>query len=73
MSPMVHDDLKDFQPYVIVERDLDAKYYQYAPEELCDMCDYNCNAMYLAEGSCEYSTWSASKGDFVHACSAQCP
>ena len=30
-------------------RYLDAKYYQYDPAEICDICDYNCNATYLAE------------------------
>ena len=49
LQPQVHDDVKDFQPDVIVERYLDAKYYQYDPEEIYDMCDYNCNATYLAE------------------------
>ena len=49
LQPQVHDDVKDFQPDVIAERYLDAKYYQYDPEEIYDMCDYNCNATYLAE------------------------
>ena len=45
----VHDDMKHFQPDVIVERYLDAKYYHYDPEEIHDMGDYNCNAKYLAD------------------------
>ena len=45
----VHDDMKHFQPDVIVERYLDAKYYHHDPEELYDMGDYNCNAKYLAD------------------------
>ena len=39
LQPQVHDD----------ERSLDAKYYQYDPKEIYDMCDYNCNATYLGE------------------------
>ena len=34
---------------MIVERYLDAKYYQYAPEDIQEMCGYNSNATYLAE------------------------
>ena len=34
---------------MIVQRYLDAKYYQYSPEDLHEMSDYNSNAMYLAE------------------------
>ena len=34
---------------MIVERYLDAKYNQYDPEEIYEMCDYNANAKYLAE------------------------
>ena len=49
LQPQVHDDVKDFQPDVIVERYLDAMYYQYDPEEIYDVCGYNCNATYLAE------------------------
>ena len=45
----IHDDMKNFQPDVIVERYLDAKYYHYDPEEIHDMGDYNCNAEYLAD------------------------
>ena len=50
LQPQVHADVKEFHPDVIVEKYLDAKYYQYDPEEIHDMCDYyNCNATYLAE------------------------
>ena len=34
---------------MIVERYLDAKYYQYDPDEIHDMCDCNCNARISAE------------------------
>ena len=47
LQPQVREDLKDLQPDVIVERYLDAKYYQYDPEEIYEMCDYNSNATYL--------------------------
>ena len=49
LQPHIHEDLKEIKPDVIVERYLDAKYYQYDPEELYEMCDYNTNAKYLAE------------------------
>ena len=44
-----HDEIQELQPDVIVERYLDAKYYQHAPEELCSMSDYNSHARYLAD------------------------
>ena len=49
LHQQVHDDIRNLQPDVIVERYLDAKYYQYSPEDLQDMSDYNSNATYLAE------------------------
>ena len=49
MQQQVHDDLKELQPDVIVERYLNAKCYHYDPEDIYDMCDYNANAKYLAE------------------------
>ena len=49
MQIQVHDEIQELQPDVIVERYLDAKYYQYSPGELDDMADYNSNATYLAE------------------------
>ena len=49
LQPQVHADVKEFHPDVIVERYLDAKYYQYDPEEIYDMFHYNCNATHLAE------------------------
>ena len=45
----IHDDIKELKPDVIVERYLDATYYQYAPDDTHEMCDYNSNATYLAE------------------------
>ena len=49
LQPHIHEDLKELKPDVIVERYLDAKYYHYDPEEICEMCEYNANAKYLAE------------------------
>ena len=41
--------IRELNPDVIVERYLDAKYYQCSPDDLQEMCDYNSNATYLAE------------------------
>ena len=49
MQYQVHDEIEELQPDVIVERYLDAKYYQYSPEQFDDMSDYNLHASYLAE------------------------
>ena len=49
LQPQVHEDLKDLKPDVIVERYLDAKYHQYDPEEIYEMCEYNSSAKYLAK------------------------
>ena len=49
MQFQVHDEIQELQPDIIVERYLDAKYYQYSPEQFDDMSDYNLNATYLAE------------------------
>ena len=49
LHSQVHDDIRELKPDVIVERYLDAKYYQYAPEDIQEMSDYNSNATYLAE------------------------
>ena len=49
MQFQVHDEIQELQPDIIVERYLDAKYYQYSPEQFDDMSDYNLNASYLAE------------------------
>ena len=49
LQPHIHDELKERQPDVIVEKYLDAKYYQYDPAEIYEMCEYNTNAKYLAE------------------------
>ena len=49
MHIQVHDEIRDLQPDVIVERYLDAKYYQHSPDEIHEMSDYNSNATYLAD------------------------
>ena len=49
MHVQVQDEMHELQPDVIVERYLDAKYYQYSLDELYGMLDYNCNARYLAD------------------------
>ena len=49
LQSQIHDDVKELKPDVIVERYLDAKYYQNAPDDIHEMCDYNSNATYLAE------------------------
>ena len=49
MQTEVQDEIRDLQPDVIVERYLDAKYYQHSPDEIHDMSDYNSNATYLAD------------------------
>ena len=49
LRSQVHDDIKELRPDVIVERYLDAKYYQYTPDDIHEMCEYNFNAKYLAE------------------------
>ena len=49
MQIQVRDEIQELQPDVIVERYLDAKYYQYSPTDISDMSDYNSNATYLAE------------------------
>ena len=49
LHPRLYTDIQDLQPDVMVERYLDAKYYQYSPEDLRDMSSYNSNATYLAD------------------------
>ena len=49
MHVQVQDEMHELQPDVIVERYLDAKYYQYSLDELYGMLDHNCNARYLAD------------------------
>ena len=44
----VYDEIRDLQPDVIVERYLDAKYYQHPPDRVQEMSEYNSNATYLA-------------------------
>ena len=45
----VHDEIRELQPDVIVERYLDAKYYHHPPEHFQEMTDYNSNAIDLSE------------------------
>ena len=40
-------DIRELQPDVIVERYLDAKYYQHPPEQMQEMSECNSNATYL--------------------------
>ena len=49
MHLQVHEEIRDLQPDVIVERYLDAKYYQHSPDQVHEMSEYNSNATYLAE------------------------
>ena len=49
LQPQVHDEIRKLQPDVIVERYLDAKYYQHSPDDIQGMSEYNSNATYLAE------------------------
>ena len=49
VHPQVHDEIRELQPDVIVERYLDAKYYQYPPDQVKEMSEYNSNATYLAD------------------------
>ena len=44
MHLRLHDDIRALQPDVIVERYLDAKYYQYSPELVQEMSEYNSKA-----------------------------
>ena len=48
LRSQVHADIK-LRPDVIVERYLDAKYYQYTPDDIYAMSEYNSSAQYLAE------------------------
>ena len=49
MHLQVHDEIRELQPDVIVERYLDAKYYQHPPDQVQEMSEYNSNATYLAD------------------------
>ena len=49
LHQQVYDDIQELKPDVLVERYLDAKYYQYSPEDIQEMSDYNSNATNLAE------------------------
>ena len=62
LQSQIHDDIKRLKPDVIVERYLDAKCYQYAPDDIHEMCDYNSNATYLAESD-QIATLNAMETD----------
>ena len=49
MHLRVHDEIRELQPDVIVERYLDAKYYHHPPDQVQEMSEYNSNATYLAD------------------------
>ena len=49
MHLQVHDEIRELQPDVIVERYLDAKYYQHSPDQVQAMSECNSNATYLAD------------------------
>ena len=66
MQTQVQDEIRDLQPDVIVERYLDAKYYQHSPEEISEMSDYNSNATYLADCD-EVITLNAMETDDISA------
>ena len=61
--PQVHDEL---QPDVIVERYLDAKYYQYPPDQVKEMSEYISNATYLADSD-QIVTLNAMETDDISA------
>ena len=60
---------KNLQPDVIVERYLDAKYYQHSPEAIHDMSDYNSNAKYLADSD-QIITLNAMETDDLSICAS---
>ena len=49
LRSQVHDGINERKPDVIVERYLDAKCYQYSPDDIHEMSEYNSNAEYLAD------------------------
>ena len=69
MQVQVHDEIQELQPDVIVERYLDAKYYQHSPTAICDMSDYNSNAIYLAESD-QVITLQAMETDELSTCAS---
>ena len=64
MHLQIHDDIQALQPDVIVERYLDAKYYQHPPDQVQEMSDYNSSAKYLAD-SAQIMTLNAMETDDV--------
>ena len=69
MHIQVHDEIQELQPDVIVERYLDAKYYQYSPDEIYDMSDYNSSAKYLADSD-QIITLNAMETDDISTCAS---
>ena len=69
MQLQVHNEIKELQPDVIVERYLDAKYYQHPPDEIYDMSDYNSNAKYLADSD-QIVTLNAMETDELSICAS---
>ena len=65
----VQDEIQEIQPDVIVERYLDAKYYQHSPDEIYDMSDYNSNAKYLADSD-QIITLNAMETDDISTCAS---
>ena len=49
LHTQVYDEIQELQSDVIVERYLDAKYYQHSPYDIQKMSEYNSNATYLAD------------------------
>ena len=50
-SSQIHDDIKALKPDVLVERYLDAKYYQYTPDEIYEMSEVQlqCDSISLSQ------------------------
>ena len=69
MQIQVQDEIQELQPDVIVERYLDAKYYQHSPDVICDMSDYNSHATYLADSD-QIITLNAMETDDISTCAS---
>ena len=69
MHVQVQEEIQELQPDVIVERYLEAKYYQYSPAEIHDMVDYNSSAKYLAESD-QIITLDAMETDDMSTCTS---
>ena len=65
----VQAEIQEIQPDVIVERYLDAKYYQHSPDAIHDMSDYNSNAKYLADSD-QIITLNAMETDDISTCAS---